>query len=191
MSAWADRIAQRWTAWYTRGLAAELAERRVAEIRSDLFDHATASGRSAAQQRNVLGRVLWGIPADLSWRRAARASSPRRRETGAPMRLQRSTTAVIIGLVLFELWAAVGSLTGDGGGARYATVLLVATALLCIGLAQRATSPRRSTVLIIAGAAAPVAVFYWMAPIFVPLFLAVSALVVASHQRRRSSSAAI
>ena len=40
MSAWADAVARAWTSWYTRGADAEVAERREAEIRSDLFEHA-------------------------------------------------------------------------------------------------------------------------------------------------------
>ena len=181
----ADHVARRWTHWYTRGLAADAAARRRAEIASDLHEHAAVMGRGAAQQRKVLGRVLWGIPADLSWRRVARASSDRRPETGAPMKLQRVLTAVGIVLVLFLLWAAAGSLNADGAGLRYGGPLLVAAVLVGIGLAQRDSAPRRSAVLIIIGAAAPAAIFYWMAPIFLPGFLVVTALVVLDVRRRR------
>jgi hypothetical protein len=189
-SRWADRVATRWTDAYTRGLETEVSERRREEIASDLFEHGSAMGGGRAQQYNVLGRVLWGIPADLSWRRAVRASH-RRLETGAPMKLQRIMTAVVGFLVLFELWAAVGSLTADGGGLRYSLPFVVAAALLCVGLAQRTTSPRRATVLIIVGAAAPMAIFYWMAPIFVPGFVLVSALVVVAQLRRPPVSPAV
>ncbi len=146
MNDWADRLARRWAHWYTRDLGPDEAARRRAEIASDLHEHAAAIGRGRAQQRNVLGRVLWGIPADLSWRRAARASSDRRRETGAPMKLQRVITGVGVGLVLFLVWAAAGSLNADGAGLRYAGPMLVAAALAGIGLAQRdrAPGPRRS-----------------------------------------------
>ncbi|MES1169618.1 MAG: hypothetical protein ABUL47_02900, partial [Leifsonia sp.] len=116
MNDWGDRVAQRWARWYTHGLAPDDAARRRAEIASDLYEHAAVDGRGPFQQRNVLGRVLWGIPADLSWRRAARASIDRRRETGAPMKLQRVLTGVGVGLVLFLLWAAAGSVNADGAG---------------------------------------------------------------------------
>jgi hypothetical protein len=185
MTDWADRVARRWTHWYTRGLTADTATRRRAEIASDLHEHAAAMGRGAAQQRNVLGRVLWGIPADLSWRWAARASSHRRRETGAPMKLQRVLIAVGVGLVLFLLWSAAGMLNTDGAGLRYGGPLIVGAVLVVIGLAQRDSAPRRSALLIIIGAAAPAATFYWMAPVFLPGFVVVTALVVFDLRRRR------
>ena len=45
MSTWGDGIARSWTAVYTRGLPPEAAERRLEEIRSDLFEHASFAGR--------------------------------------------------------------------------------------------------------------------------------------------------
>jgi hypothetical protein len=185
ISEWADRCATRWTAWYTRGLATPVAERRREEIASDLFEQAAACGRGHAQQRNVLGRVLWGIPADLSWRRAARASQPRRRKWGAPMKLQRTITIVVGALVLFMLWAGTGTLRGDGAEIRYTLPFLAAAVLLCIGLAQWNTRPRLSAVLILVGAAAPMAIFYWMAPAFFLPFVAVAVLVFVAQRRRR------
>jgi hypothetical protein len=182
---WGDRIATQWTACYTRGLAVPAAARRREEIASDLFEHAAAVGRDRTQQCNVLGRVLWGIPADLSWRRAARASQRRRLESGATMKLQRIMTIVVGALVVFMLWAGTGTLRGDGAGMRFTLPFLLAAVLLCVGLAQWNTRPRLSAVLILIGAAAPMAIFYWMAPVFFLPFVAVAVLVFVAQRRRR------
>ena len=41
------------------------------------------------------------------------------------------------------------------------------------------------------GAAAPMAIFYWMAPVFVPGFLVVATLVVVTQLRRRRTNPAV
>jgi hypothetical protein len=71
----------RWVRFYTRGLPAPVAERRIDEIRADLHDHIaferereTSGGRIS---RDILSRMIRGIPADVLWRR--RASSPKGR----------------------------------------------------------------------------------------------------------------
>ena len=109
-----DRAAIAWTGLYTRGLPDETAQRRRDEIRSDLFEHAHEAGRTPAQQTEVLGRVLWGIPADLSWRRAARAPRERRLATGEPMTLKKTTFALVAFAALFNVWAAIGVWIGAG-----------------------------------------------------------------------------
>jgi len=188
---WGDRIATRWTACYTRGLAAPDAARRREEIASDLFEHAAACGRDHAQQRNVLGRVRWGIHADLSWRRAARASQPRVRTTGASMKLRRITLAVLVALVAFLVWAGIGTLHSDGAGLKYTALFAVAVAMVGAGIALRDRAPVAAAVLMLVGAAAPMAIFYWMAPVFVPGFLVVATLVVVTQLRRRRANPAV
>jgi hypothetical protein len=190
MSTWADRCATRWTAWYTRGLAPPVAERRREEIASDLFEHAAAVGHGRAQQCNVLGRVLWGIPADLSWRRAARASQPRARTTGASMKLRRVTLAVLVAVVAFLVWAGIGTLRADGAGLEYTALFALAVAMVGAGIALRDRAPAVAAILMLVGAAAPMAIFYWMAPVFVPGFLAVATLVVITQLRRRRTNPA-
>ena len=197
MTAWGDGVARSWTAIYTRGLPPEQAERRRDEIRSDLFEHAACAGATPAQQVHVLGRVLWGIPADLSWRRAARASRERRLVTGEIMTLRKTTTTLVAFAALFNIWAGIGVLFGSGaedesdaGGWKYAAPMMLAAALMLYGLRCRDEAPRRSTVLIIIGAAAPMLVFYWMAPIFVPFWLLISGLTIASEPGRRTPAPA-
>jgi hypothetical protein len=190
MSTWADRCATRWTALYTRGLARPVAERRREEIASDLFEHAAAVGDGRAQQRNVLGRVLWGIPADLSWRRAARASQPRVRRTGATMNLRRVTLAVLAAVVAFLVWAGIGTLHTEGAGLKYTALFALAVAMVGAGIALRDRAPVAAAALMLVGAAAPMAIFYWMAPVFLPGFLVVATLVVLNQLRRHRTSAA-
>ncbi len=187
-----DRAATAWTTFYTRGLPDETAERRREEIASDLFEHAHEAGPTPAQQAEVLGRVLWGIPADLSWRRAARAPRERRLATGEPMTLKKTTFALVAFAAVFNVWAAIGvwigagaEEDGDAGGAQYGLPLLLAAAVLAYALYCRDEAPRRSTVLIVIGAAVPIAVLYWMAPLFVPFWLLISGLAIASEPGRR------
>jgi hypothetical protein len=189
----ADRLVATWTRLYTRGLPSDVAERRRDELASDLYEHASLQGRTSAQQREVIGRVLWGIPADLSWRRAAKAPRLRRLETGASMTLRNVTTGVFAFILLFDLWAAAGVWLGagaedgaDAGGWPYGVPFLVAAAVIALALKTRDEAPRRSTVLLVIAAATPAVVLFWMAPIFVPLWLVVSALAIASEPGRRT-----
>lgn len=142
MTGWGERLARAWVAFYTRGLPPEVAERRRGELASDLFEH-TSGG--STPQAEVLGRVLWGIPADLSWRRAARAPRRRRLPTGATMTLRNVSTVVFAVYALFNVWAAVGIIFNpDGGGLPWGLPLLGAAVLMALGLAV-ATEPGRRT----------------------------------------------
>jgi hypothetical protein len=194
----ADTVATTWTRLYTRGLPNDVAERRREELVSDLYEHSSVQGRTSAQQREVLGRVLWGIPADLSWRRAAKAPRLRRLQTGASMTLRNVTTGVFSFIILFELWASAGVWLGQGaedgsdaGGWRYGVPFLIAAAVIAFALRTRDEAPRRSTVLLVIGAAAPALVFYWMAPIFIPFWLVASGLAIASEPGRHTPAAAV
>ena len=181
---WADRTARRWVTCYTRALDADTADRRRAELESDLYEHRGSTGSGPAQQWDVLGRVLWGIPADLSWRRAALAST-RRRDTGAPaMTLRTTTTLVLVLLALFELWAGIGVI--GGGGVAYATPLLVGAVLITVGLVKRDTAPGWATACFIVAALIPAVTLFWMAVIFLPMAAVVITLVVASSRPRPS-----
>ncbi len=189
MSTFGDRAARHWSSLYTGGLPTDVAQRRQEELASDLHEHASWGGVTSAQQAAVLGRVLWGIPADLSWRRAARAPRVRRLETGASMTLRKTTTVVVALYAAFNVWAGIGII--GGGYWLWGLPLLAAAGLLVLGIRQRDDAPRRSTVTIIAGAAVPAAVMYWMAPIFVPVLLLVAWLTIASEPGRRLPAPAV
>ena len=184
-----DRLATAWVRLYTWRLPDDVSARRREELASDLHEHASLAGRTRAQQLEVLGRVLWGIPADLSWRRVARAPRERRLETGAPMTLRKVSTVVFVAYAIFFTWGAIG-ITGNGYP-LWAAPLLVGAVAIGFGLRQRDQAPRRSTVLLIAGAAAPVVTLYWMVPIFAPVWLLVSWLAIATEPGRRTPAPAI
>ncbi|KZE94849.1 hypothetical protein AVP42_00776 [Agromyces sp. NDB4Y10] len=69
----AARSSLRWSLRYTAGLDPVIAARRQQEILSDLHEHTTWAAESGisrrATARALRGRMLRGIPADLSWRR--------------------------------------------------------------------------------------------------------------------------
>jgi hypothetical protein len=69
----ATAFARAWTAAYTIGLPSELRDRRRQEIASDLWEQQHDNGhdgRDARSARQVVARVVFGIPADLTWRSA-------------------------------------------------------------------------------------------------------------------------
>lgn len=108
------------------------------------------------------------------------------------MTLKKTTFALVAFAALFNVWAAIGVWIGagaedasDAGGARYGVPMLLAAAVLVYALYCRDDAPRRSTVLIVIGTAAPMVVFYWMAPLFVPFWLLISGLAIASEPGRR------
>ena len=181
--AWGDQAARWWVGHYTQAVDDAVAGRRRDELESDLYDHRRFAGSTPAQQWDVLGRVLWGIPADLSWRRAALAST-RRHDTGAvPVILRRTTTIVLVALAAFEVLAGISVVTADGAGWSYAIPQFVAAGLIAVGLAQRDSAPQRAAALFIVATLVPVVSFYWMAPIFVPVAVLIIALALASARR--------
>ncbi len=108
------------------------------------------------------------------------------------MTLKKTTFALVAFAAVFNVWAAIGvwigagaEEDGDAGGAQYGLPLLLAAAVLAYALYCRDEAPRRSTVLIVIGAAVPIAVLYWMAPLFVPFWLLISGLAIASEPGRR------
>jgi hypothetical protein len=74
------RLCIGWVIWYTRRVPWEVAAERRDEIFSDLWEHAADAARRGEgglrHECSVIRRTLAGAPADLSWRRAARASRP-------------------------------------------------------------------------------------------------------------------
>lgn len=58
------RMAHAWVALYTRGLPPDRRDARRAEIASDLWEQGDDEGSLGA---SVLGRVLAGMPADITW----------------------------------------------------------------------------------------------------------------------------
>ena len=106
-------VCRRWVWVYTRKLPADHAQRRREEIESDLFEHATEAQRAGVDRlrldAEVLARVLVGVPADLTWRRATRGPQQRLALGGSTMSLSTSTSnrllnilgGIVIAWVLF------------------------------------------------------------------------------------------
>ncbi|MFA5883661.1 MAG: hypothetical protein WDA60_07410 [Acidimicrobiia bacterium] len=115
---WADR--------YTRGLPADVRDRRRAEIASDVFEHLHATSAGTADASRGIG-VAWratrGIPADLAWRRlekrAMHGATPD--PNGSPLRNAWAVVtqnwfapiAVLIGV--FDVLASIAVLTEADG----------------------------------------------------------------------------
>ena len=112
------------------------------------------------------------------------------------MTLKKTSTVVITAYALFNLLGGLGVLTGagsedgDSGSWQWSLPMLAGAALLAYGLRFRDEAPRRSTVLIVLGAMAPMVVLFWMAPIFFPLWLLISGLAIASEPGRRTPAPA-
>ena len=71
-------LVARWVRLYTRRLPDRIAERRVEEIGSDLYDHVEferARGvREPAIALGIVSRMARGMPADVAWRRHVQPS---------------------------------------------------------------------------------------------------------------------
>lgn len=69
-------LTTRWVRWYTRRLPAPVAERRIDEIRADLYDHITHEQACGTSDRrialSVLSRLVRGVAADAVWRHRIR-----------------------------------------------------------------------------------------------------------------------
>jgi len=74
-------LTRSWVRVYTRGVSPDLRERRQAEIESDLWEHESAAREAGAPLGAValefLGRLVLGVPADLSWRLEHRGAGRR------------------------------------------------------------------------------------------------------------------
>ena len=186
MSGWADRAARQWSRAYTCGLVAEVRERRREELRSDLYEHRACLGATRAQQLEVASRLVRGLPSDLAWR----ARQARVRYVSMSSRAARLLTSALVVLVgVFNVWAGVGMLSAEGAGAARMAVLFTGAAMAAAGLVLRPTAPKRSTLLLIAAPAAPAVAFHWMAPVFFPQLLLMIVLAVATQPRQPVSQA--
>jgi hypothetical protein len=94
-----------WVRCYTWRLAADVGADRQAEIDSDLWEHqhdATTAGRRPIEAAlEVVGRLVLGVPADLSWRYAQRGLLTELADVGA---LARKGGATIMTAVRKTWW---------------------------------------------------------------------------------------
>ena len=195
-------VCRRWVRLYTRKLPADHARRRREEIESDLFEHAAEAQRAGVDRlrldAEVLARVLVGVPADLTWRRATRRPQPRLAPGGTTMSLSTSTSnrllnilgGIVIAWVLF--WTVGAAVIFEPQPEDqvswqlttfFMAVPLIGGAALAVGLKIRSSSPRRGLHLIIAGVLCP-AVWLWFLPMYAPFMIAIIALAVSVTPRK-------
>lgn len=151
----AERTVLRWVAWYTRDLNSDIRDDRLSELRSDLWDHASAARNRRrpdfATGVGMMLRALRGFPDDLAWRRDELAHGQSR--PGVAHRWARSGTVatsyvVVAGVVVFALVAWARILVGLGRGDHLPsdttiTSLFVGTIAVVCGLALLRRSRQR------------------------------------------------
>jgi hypothetical protein len=174
----AVRLCRSWARIYTRGLPAEIGERRVLEIESDLWEHLhdPADGRL---HREILGRTLRGIHADVWWRyrtlleqRGARHRSHDVTTTTRQNWWTPVTTVLGVVVATMGLLGLVGGepTTGSGGALLLAAAPPAIGGLLILGgLAARRRRVVLGSRLVIAGA---------VLAAFDPIFIPAAALVI-------------
>ena len=179
MIALALSLARAWVRIYTSGMPPAVGDARRAEIESDLWEqrHEEQARRRRALSTafRLLGRVLRGVPSDLSWRLEHR--SPGR------VAVRRH------GWVVFPALVEVGFITG---AARVGTpsavdapeqvaMALGAAAILCgMVMLWRGTAPASAAWLVCLGVLAPTLLIARIAP----LSLLWAALAMRSAVRR-------
>ena len=193
-------IVRRWVALYTRGLAPAERDARRDEIESDLWAHAdeaAARGRTpTALDAEMLVRLVLGVPADISWRRAHRQSAERRQ---ARLNLSEPAshhvlTAIGVGTAIFGiLFATVGLLQIQENSYRdpapdvaaassLAVAMIVAIAIALIGLllVRRYPSVGRTMALVGAGVGVLTALLLipWMWVVILPIVVPVAVIGV-------------
>jgi len=131
---WADR--------YTRGLPADVRERRRDELESDVFEqlHMT-SNESDARRTSVVWRTVRGIPADVAWRRqekrAMRANSPEPRESRLrnawAVATQRWFAPIAILVLVFDVLFAIAVVKEGKTSGRIIGPILLTLCAVAIG----------------------------------------------------------
>jgi hypothetical protein len=188
MSALALALARAWVRLYTRGLPAQLRDSRRAEIECDLWeqrhDEQSRRSRRSATTARVLGRVLRGVPSDLSWRlehRSPRVVARRLRLAGSAARRHRWTVfPALVELSYITGAAKVGTPGFVDAPEQLALACGAAGILLGASLLWRGTTPVTGAWLVCLGAVAPLPL---IAP-SAPLSLLWAALAMRSATRR-------
>jgi hypothetical protein len=119
-----------WVNVYTRGLPAELRDARRDEVDDDLWcehEEAAAIGRSRRSLDVDLGlRLVFGVPADISWRLAYRRDAAPAILERSPSRSTRTIGAsAVIAVLSTGFLGVLGSKFGsDLGGASFVPLIL-------------------------------------------------------------------
>lgn len=111
----AVRLARAWVSLYTRGLPDDIRHARCAEIESDLWEHRhyVSVDGSGGFTAGILGRVLAGILADISWSVEERGTARRVISMDDPWYGQRRLQNHIIpGISVLVVMAALVTMVG-------------------------------------------------------------------------------
>lgn len=129
----ASQIVVRWIRFYTRTMHADIAQRRIAEIESDLHDHITHERAASRSDRlialSILSRAARGLPADTSWRRQVQQTK------GNSVAARKDTAKQVLTIIVALLLAAIGIAgivygeADDSPGGQLIGVLLVIGAI--------------------------------------------------------------
>jgi hypothetical protein len=162
-------VARGWVWLYTRGLPAEVADRRTGELAADVHDQ-TAFERSVGgggASRAVTWRTIRGVPADLAWRIDTGWHIAEHVTGDDAVRLGRSAhrrgLALAIGSACFLFWL-VGALglvgtEGDRADLMYLGVILIGVVGTAISRLRSRGMARTLAAMALAIATAMVVVF--------------------------------
>lgn len=191
----AERLTLAWVGWYTRGLADPVRQERRDEIASDLWEHrADADGRRITSLA-ILSRTLRGAPADLSWRRSLGLPGRRARATSLGWAFALVSYVFLVANFGYAATPLVGlHLQGEdwapGDELRYALVSAALLALLVVGAVTFRRHPRLGAMLVLTALVVTPVVFWWAAPIYAPLDIAVGGATITLVRRQRGGFAA-
>lgn len=149
------RITRVWVSLYTRGLPPEIGEQRVLQIESDMWEHMHDPGTA---DREILGRSLRGIHADVWWRYRTLLESRGARQRSQDMTKRNWWTPVtaVIGIVIATMGLlgvnAGETATGSGELVVAAALPAVGGMLMLTGLAVRRSRVLLGSWLVIGGA---------------------------------------
>jgi hypothetical protein len=166
------RFGMRWVGWYTRDLPDDVAARRRAEIACDLWEHQYDAARHGVSafvfSLEVVGRVLSGVPADLSWRRAVGRQPRARLVPGGNVvsRVASKLEMAFVILVTLNVAMAFSMVPLIGTEVLYGIRALGVVAVLVTALVVRARAPRTSFALTVLGTIGAVALWFWLPPVY-------------------------
>jgi hypothetical protein len=112
------RVVRRWVALYTAGLPAAIRQDRRDEVEDDLWsqmnDAAEAGRGSGSVSGEIVMRLLFGVPADVTWRveQGRLATSRATPERGPAMNLRGVAVLAIVGGVGWAIWPIPAALVG-------------------------------------------------------------------------------
>ena len=123
----AAELVARWVRFYTRELAAPIAQRRVDEIAADLHDHISHERARGTSDRHIalsiLSRMARGMTADVSWRRRIRPLK------GEPMKRFVPFLATALAPAAIGVFSIVWGESDDAPGLVMLGLLLIVGAL--------------------------------------------------------------